>query len=68
MTMMGKQHNLRRFPEFGQKPKRRRAAIVVEMHEQIVGNEWQRLGRRAILLDARDAEREKELIALPIAH
>src|SRR5579875_4228578 len=61
MAMMGEQHHLRRLAKLGQQAECRCAAIVIEMHEKIIGDEGQRLGGRAILLDARNPEGKKEL-------
>src|SRR5271166_2154917 len=67
-AMVGEQKHLCRSPEFSQKAERRRAAVVVEMDQQIVGDERQRLGGFGVMLDAGDAEGEIELIANAVAH
>src|SRR5579875_1515257 len=66
--MMGEEEHLRGTTELSQQRERLRSAVVIKVDEKVIGDEGQRLGDGAVVLDAREAEREEELVTGPVAH
>ena len=63
MGMMRKDHHLRLFAQFRETFERRRLAVLVEIHEHVIDDHRHRAVRLEMLLDARQPQREKELIS-----
>jgi hypothetical protein len=68
MLMVREEQDLGFLREFVQDPKARRGAFVVEIYEQVVRNEWHRLGIVEVILHRRDPKREIELVHRAVAH
>ena len=66
--MMSEKEYLCRSAKFSQQRERFRSAVVIKVDEEVIGDEGQRLGDGAVLLDVCEAEGEEQLVACPIAH
>jgi hypothetical protein len=66
--MVGKEEYLGAGGKVGQQIQRSSTAFVIEVYEDVVGYEWQRLSSGAVIGEAGQTESEEELVARTIAH
>ena len=65
---MRKEEHLGRCPQLSQHPKTCSCTLIVEIDEQIVGDEWERLCPIQVVSNRRNAKRKVQLISGSSAH
>lgn len=63
VVVVRKQNHLRGAPQLDEQVDGGRSTTVVEVNQQVVGDEWQRLGARDMRFDGGNAQREEKLVA-----